>query len=100
MMKRKTIGIRVPDHKVAQALLEILGEPLLSCTLTFPDADGPVDEPGDYREELENSVDLVLDGGACGIEPTTVLDLTGSAPKLDRLGRGDVSMLGLSEDGD
>lgn len=98
--KRKTIGIRVPDHKVAQALLEILGEPLLSCTLTFPDADGPVDEPGDYREELENSVDLVLDGGACGIEPTTVLDLTGSAPKLDRLGRGDVSMLGLSEDGD
>jgi len=95
--KRKTIGIRVPEHKVAHALLELLDEPMLSCTLQFPDADEPVDEPGDWRDQLEQSVDLVLDGGACGTQPTTVIDLTGSAPVLVRQGRGDISRLGLSE---
>lgn len=95
--KRKTIGIRVPEHKVAHALLELLDEPMVSCTLQFPDADEPVDNPADFREELERAVDLVLDGGACGLIPTTVLDLSGSAPVLLRQGRGDVSMLGLAE---
>ena len=93
--KRKTIGIRVPEHRVTQALLEILGEPLMSCTLQFPGAEEPVSNPEDYRNELERSVDLVLDGGACGMVPTTVLDLTGNVPVLVRQGRGDVSSLGL-----
>lgn len=95
--KRKTIGIRVPEHKVAHALLELLDEPMLSCTLQFPDADEPVGEPGDWRDQLEQAVDLVLDGGPCGTQPTTVIDLTGSAPVLVRQGRGDISRLGLSE---
>jgi tRNA threonylcarbamoyl adenosine modification protein (Sua5/YciO/YrdC/YwlC family) len=95
--KRKTIGIRVPEHKVTQALLELLNEPLMSCTLQFPDADEPVSDPNDYRAELEHQVDLVLDGGPCGLQPTTVIDLTGDAPVLVRQGRGDVSSLGLAE---
>jgi tRNA threonylcarbamoyl adenosine modification protein (Sua5/YciO/YrdC/YwlC family) len=95
--KRKTIGIRVPEHKVAQALLELLGEPLMSCTLQFPDAEEPVSDPNDYRAELERQVDLVLDGGPCGLQPTTVIDLTGDTPVLVRQGRGDVSSLGLAE---
>lgn len=95
--KRKTIGIRVPEHKVTQALLELLNEPLMSCTLQFPDAEEPVSDPNDYREELERQVDLVLDGGPCGLQPTTVIDLTGDAPVLVRQGRGDVSSLGLAE---
>jgi tRNA threonylcarbamoyl adenosine modification protein (Sua5/YciO/YrdC/YwlC family) len=95
--KRKTIGIRVPEHRVARALLELLDEPLMSCTLQFPEADGPVGDPADWREALEQQVDLVLDGGPCGVVPTTVLDLTGNAPVLVRQGRGDVSSLGLGE---
>ncbi|WP_029920174.1 L-threonylcarbamoyladenylate synthase [Nevskia soli] len=95
--KRKTIGIRVPEHKVTQALLELLNEPLMSCTLQFPDAEEPVSDPNDYRAELEHQVDLVLDGGPCGLQPTTVIDLTGDAPVLVRQGRGDVSGLGLAE---
>ncbi len=95
--KRKTIGIRVPEHRVAQALLELVGGPLISCTLQFPDGDGPVDDPADVREELERAVDLVLDGGPCGTLPTTVLDLTGAAAVVLRQGRGDVSSLGLAE---
>ncbi len=95
--KRKTIGIRVPEHKVTQALLELLDEPLMSCTLQFPGADEPVSDPNDYRAELEHQVDLVLDGGPCGLQPTTVIDLTGDAPVLVRQGRGDVSSLGLAE---
>jgi tRNA threonylcarbamoyl adenosine modification protein (Sua5/YciO/YrdC/YwlC family) len=95
--KRKTIGIRVPRHRVAQSLLELLDEPLMSCTLQFPDAEEPVSDPKDYRQELEQQVDLVLDGGPCGLVPTTVLDLTGDAPVLLRRGLGDVSGLGLAE---
>jgi len=82
---------------VAQALLELLGEPLMSCTLQFPDAEEPVSDPNDCRAELERQVDLVLDGGPCGLQPTTVIDLTGDAPVLVRQGRGDVSSLGLAE---
>lgn len=95
--KRKTIGIRVPDHRVAQALLELVGGPLISCTLQFADGDGPVGDPADVRDELERAVDLVLDGGPCGTLPTTVLDLTGESAVIVRQGRGDVSMLGLAE---
>ncbi len=91
--KRKTIGIRVPEHRVAQALLELLDEPLMSCTLQFPGEDQPVSDPNDHRDELERQVDLVLDGGSCGLQPTTVIDLTGNAPLLVRQGRGDVSSL-------
>ena len=94
--KRKTIGIRVPDHVIAQALLETLGEPLISCTLQFPDEDEPVPELSEWRERLEREVDIVIDGGNCGLQPTTVLDLTGSAPELVRQGKGDVSDLGLN----
>lgn len=94
--KRKTIGIRIPDHVVAQALLEALGGPLISCTLQFPGEDQPVSEPQDAEKLLLNSVDLVLDAGNCGLEPTTVIDLSGDAAVLVRQGRGDVSMLGLS----
>ena len=93
--KRKTIGIRIPEHVVAQALLEALGEPLISCTLQFPGEEQPVSEPQDAEKELLHSVDMVLDAGNCGLEPTTVIDLSGDAAELVRQGRGDVSMLGL-----
>lgn len=93
--KRKTIGIRVPDHRVTSSLLELVGEPILSCTLQWPDADGPLADLDDDRSRLERSVDLVLDAGNCGVDPTTVLDLTGDAPELLRLGKGEVEMLGL-----
>lgn len=93
--KRKTIGIRIPEHVVAQALLESLGEPLISCTLQFPGEEQPVSEPQDAEKELLHAVDLVLDAGNCGLEPTTVIDLSGDAAVLVRQGRGDVSMLGL-----
>jgi tRNA threonylcarbamoyl adenosine modification protein (Sua5/YciO/YrdC/YwlC family) len=93
--RRKTIGIRVPDHRVARALLDLLGEPLMSCTLQFPGEEEPVSDPKEHRAELERQVDLVLDGGSCGLQPTTVIDLTGDAPVLVRQGRGDVSSLGL-----
>ena len=93
--KRKTVGIRVPEHVVAQALLETLGEPLISCTLQFPDADGPVSDPQEVRQRLAREVDLVLDAGNCGLDPTTVLDLTGGGVQLMRQGKGDVSRLGL-----
>lgn len=95
--KRKTIGIRIPEHRVTQTLLELLGEPILSCTLQWPDAEQPLDDLEDDRARLERSVDLVLDAGTCGVTPTTVIDLTGEAPLLIRQGRGDVSSLGLQE---
>lgn len=95
--KRKTIGIRVPENRVAHALLELLGEPMLSCTLQWPDDDQPVGDPSDHRAALLRSVDLVLDAGSCGLVPTTVVDISGEAPVLLRQGRGDVSALGLEE---
>ena len=93
--KRKTIGIRIPEHPVVRQLLDLLDEPLISCTLQFPDEDEPVSYPQDARETLERQVDLVLDAGNCGTIPTTMLDLTGDATVLVRQGRGDVSALGL-----
>lgn len=93
--RRKTIGIRVPDHRGAQALLETLDAPLLSCTLQWPDAELPIDTLQEWHAQLDPVVDIVLDGGPCGVEPTTVVDLTGAAPELLRHGLGDPARLGL-----
>ncbi len=90
--KRKTIGLRVPDNRIAQALLETLGEPLMSSTLMLPGDDMPLTDPYDIRDTLEHSLDLIIDGGYCGFEPTTVVDLTGDAPVVLREGLGDVSV--------
>lgn len=86
--KRKTIGIRVPEHTVAQALLETLNEPLISCTLQFPGEQEPVHTPEDFRAQLDRAVDIVIDGGVCGMQPTTVLDLSEEEPRLLRAGKG------------
>jgi tRNA threonylcarbamoyl adenosine modification protein (Sua5/YciO/YrdC/YwlC family) len=94
--QRKTIGLRVPDHAVAQALLDELGEPLLSSTLILPGDRLPMNQPEEIRTRLERQVDLVMDAGSCGIEPTTVVDLTGEEPELLRLGKGDPSLFGVA----
>jgi tRNA threonylcarbamoyl adenosine modification protein (Sua5/YciO/YrdC/YwlC family) len=92
--KRKTIGIRVPDHAVARALLEELGEPLMSSTLMLPGDELPLTDPEEMRARLVHRVELVMDGGPCGFEPTTVVDLTGDAPRVARMGRGDPEPFG------
>ena len=91
--RRRTIGLRVPDHPVAQALLAALGEPLLSSTLALPDDELPLNDGREIRRRLEHDVELVLDGGSCGTEPTTVVDLTGAAPQILREGRGPIAPL-------
>ena len=92
--KRRTIGLRVPENAVAHALLDELGEPILSTTLILPDDDLPLNDMAEIRRHLEKQVDLIIDGGACGIEPTSVIDLTTDTPVVIRAGRGDVSMFG------
>lgn len=87
---RKTIGVRIPDHPVALAILQALGEPLLSTTLLLPGDDEPMNDPAAIRTRLEKSVELVIDSGSCGTEPTTVVDLTGDAPAIVRPGKGPV----------
>ena len=87
--RRRTIGIRVPDHPVPLALLEALGEPLLSSTLIMPNEEWPMTDAREIQERLMHQVDAVLDGGSCGLEPTTVIDLEGMAPVVVRRGRGD-----------
>ena len=89
--KRKTIGLRVPDHPIPQALLHALNEPLMSATLIMPGDDYPMTDPYDIRDSLEHEVDLVIDGGFCGLEATSVVDLTGPTPVVLRAGVGDVS---------
>jgi len=89
--RHDTIGLRVPDHPVVQALLAELGEPLLSSTLLLSGEDVPLTEPWEIRERLEHQVDLVIDGGACGFTPTTVVDLTTDTPAVLRYGKGDTS---------
>jgi tRNA threonylcarbamoyl adenosine modification protein (Sua5/YciO/YrdC/YwlC family) len=93
--RRKTIGLRVPRHPITQALLESLGEPLMSSTLLLPGDELPLTDSREILERLDSQVDLVIDGGYCGLEPTTVLDLTGETPNVLRHGRGDVSLLSL-----
>lgn len=95
--KRSTIGIRVPDHPVALALLEELNEPLLSSTLILPDASHPLTDVTEIREYLEHRVDLIIESGTVGLEPTTVIDLTGDAPVLIRRGKGDTAPFGIEE---
>jgi tRNA threonylcarbamoyl adenosine modification protein (Sua5/YciO/YrdC/YwlC family) len=94
--RRDTIGLRIPDHAVARALLATLGEPLLSATLQLPGDDAPLVDAADIRARLERQVDLVIDAGPCGVLPTTVVDLTGEEPELLRHGRGDPARLGLA----
>lgn len=94
--KRKTIGLRVPDHPVVQALLAVLGEPLLTTTLQLPGDEEPMSDAWEIRERLDRQIELVLDGGYCGTEPTTVVDLTGPVPELVRAGRGPLAPLGLA----
>lgn len=91
--KRRSIGLRVPANPIALALLEDLGEPLMSLTLILPGDDLPMTDPWAIREQLEHQVDLVIDGGFCGLEPTTVIDFTGEMPALIRRGRGAVEAL-------
>lgn len=86
--KRKSIGIRVPDNRIVQALLEALGEPMMSSTLILPDMDLPLNDAEDIREYLEHQVDLVIDGGPCSREPTTVLDLSEGDIQIRRQGLG------------
>lgn len=89
--KRKTIGIRVPDSVIVQALLEELGEPMMSVTLITKEDNFPPTDPHDIRQLMESHVDAIIDGGHCGIEPTTVLDMTGPNPEITRQGLGNFS---------
>ena len=93
--QRKTIGLRVPEHKALQALLELHGAPLLATTLILPGDDEPLNDPDEIIERLGKQVAGVIDAGACALEPTTVIDLSGDVPEVLRRGRGDPAELGL-----
>ena len=93
---RRTIGLRVPDHAVLQALLAEFGQPLLATTLIAPGEDEPMNEPEAIRERFQKAIQAVVDAGACPMQPTTVIDLSGDEPVLVRQGRGDPADLGLS----
>ncbi|KAF0814346.1 Threonylcarbamoyl-AMP synthase [Andreprevotia sp. IGB-42] len=93
--KKQTVGLRVPDHPVVLALLEELGEPLLSSTLLLPDETDPLTDAWSIRERLEHEVDLVIDGGFCGVDPTTVVDLSEDYPHVLRQGCGSLAPFGL-----
>ncbi|MEY2893141.1 MAG: hypothetical protein RJA98_3049 [Pseudomonadota bacterium] len=93
---RRTIGLRVPDHAVLQALLAEFGQPLLATTLIAPGEDEPMNEPEAIRERFQKVIQAVVDAGACPMQPTTVIDLSGDEPVLVRQGRGDPADLGLS----
>jgi tRNA threonylcarbamoyl adenosine modification protein (Sua5/YciO/YrdC/YwlC family) len=95
---RRTIGLRVPDHKVTQDLLAILGQPLLSTTLIPPGETEAMNDAADVCAKLDRQLQVVLDAGACPAQPTTVIDLTGDEPVLIRRGRGDPAQLGLQLD--
>lgn len=92
---RKTIGLRVPENRITLALLEELGEPLIGTTLQLPGDDHMLSDPDEVRERLEKQIELIIDGGAGMLEPTTVIDLTGPEPELVREGRGDPAAFGL-----
>jgi len=88
---KKTVGVRIPDHVVTQALLAELGEPLVSSTLLLPGQDDPMTQGWEISEELGNVVDAVVDSGDCGTEPTTVIDFSGDEPEIVRRGAGDLA---------
>lgn len=90
--RRKAIGIRVPDNAICRDLLAELDQPILSTTLILPDDDRPLTDPEEMRERLDKLVDLVIDGGFCGLEPTTVVDMTADPPEVIRVGKGDPSL--------
>lgn len=87
--KKKTVGVRIPDHVVTQALLEELGEPLLSSTLLLPDEEEPMTQGWEIKELLDHQIDAVIDSGDCGTEPTTVIDFSEDVPEIVRVGAGD-----------
>ena len=93
--QRKTIGLRVPEHPALQALLEVHGAPLLATTLILPGETEPLNDPEEILERLDKQIAGVIDSGACPLEPTTVVDLSGDAPEVLRRGRGDPAALGL-----
>ncbi len=92
---RRTIGLRVPDHRVTQELLALFGEPLLATTLIPPDETEPLNEPVEIRSRYEKLIQAVVDAGACPMQPTTVIDLSSDPPVLVRQGRGDAAKFGL-----
>lgn len=89
--KRKTIGLRVPQNPIAQALLAALGEPLMTSSLILPNDTLPLTDPYDIKDLLNHAVDLIIDGGFCGFDPTTVIDLTGDQPNVIREGCGSIA---------
>jgi tRNA threonylcarbamoyl adenosine modification protein (Sua5/YciO/YrdC/YwlC family) len=91
--RQKTVGVRIPDHKVAQALVAELGEPILSSTLLLPGQEEPMTQGWEIKERLDHQVDAVVDSGDCGTEPTTVVDLSGDEPEVIREGAGDLAWL-------
>jgi tRNA threonylcarbamoyl adenosine modification protein (Sua5/YciO/YrdC/YwlC family) len=93
---RRTIGLRVPEHAVTQALLELLGQPLIATTLIAPGASEPMNDPHAIRDRFQKVLQAIVDAGACPMQPTTVVDLTETPPVLLRQGRGDARLLGLS----
>jgi tRNA threonylcarbamoyl adenosine modification protein (Sua5/YciO/YrdC/YwlC family) len=93
--KRYTIGLRIPDHPVVDALLSEINEPLLSSTLILPTDELPLNDAEDIRDRLEHQVELVMDAGSCGIEMTTVIDLTGESPEVIRQGKGSLTPFGI-----
>lgn len=97
---RRTIGLRVPDHRAAQALLELMGQPLLATTLILPGETEPLNDPHEIRETLQKRIQAVVDAGACHLDPTTVIDLSHRDVAVIRQGRGALSRLGLDELGE
>lgn len=94
---RRTIGLRVPAHAATQALLEVFGQPLLATTLIPPGEREPLNDPHEIRSRFEKQLQAVVDAGACPMQPTTVVDLSGDEPVLVRIGRGDPAALGLAD---
>jgi tRNA threonylcarbamoyl adenosine modification protein (Sua5/YciO/YrdC/YwlC family) len=94
--KRKTIGLRVPDHRTALSLLAELGEPLLTATLMLPGDESPLTEAWEIQDRLDDLIELIIDGGYCGTTPTTVIDLSAMPPTLVRAGRGPLELFGLA----
>ena len=94
--KRKTIGLRVPENNICMDLLAELGEPMMTTTLILPGEEYPLTDPADIRDMLEHQVDLIIDGGFCGLESTTVVNLEEQVPEIIREGMGDLSVFGLS----